>query len=75
MDRTGRIIGSYVHGIFREDRFRRHFLARLGATTDTTLDFDGTVDQALDSLAAHLARHVDIDRISRIAGLERIPGN
>ncbi len=75
VDRTGRIIGSYVHGIFRDDRFRRHFLARLGATTDATLDFDGTVDQALDSLAAHLAWHVDIDRISHIAGLDRLPGN
>lgn len=69
MDRSGRIIGSYVHGLFRDDAFRRHFLDHLGAETDGTLDFDGSVDATLDALSKHLAGHVDIARVAAIAGL------
>lgn len=69
MDRSGRIVGSYVHGLFRDDAFRRQFLMKLGAATDGTLDFDGSVDQTLDALSRHLAAHVDVGRIGAIAGL------
>ncbi|MEC9346371.1 MAG: cobyric acid synthase [Pseudomonadota bacterium] len=65
----GRIHGTYVHGLFTGDAFRRAWLADLGATADTTLDFAAGVDATLDSLATHLAAHLDIDALARIAGV------
>jgi adenosylcobyric acid synthase len=54
----GRVMGSYLHGMFTADGFRRAFLAGLGATTGND-GYDATVDATLDALADHLERHVD----------------
>ena len=63
----GRVMGTYIHGLFASDDFRRHFLARLGAESGT-LAFEQTVETTLDRLAQHLARHLDIDRLLGLAG-------
>jgi adenosylcobyric acid synthase len=62
----GRVMGSYLHGMFTEDAFRRAFLASLGARPGSA-SYDQTVDATLDALADHLARHVDCDRLLRLA--------
>jgi adenosylcobyric acid synthase len=62
----GRIAGTYVHGCFASDDFRRAFLAGLGAST-SDLRYEQRVEQSLDALAAHLERHLDIDRILALA--------
>jgi adenosylcobyric acid synthase len=54
----GRIMGSYLHGMFTEDAFRQAFLAGLGASPGGQ-SYVGTVEQALDALADHLATHAD----------------
>jgi len=66
----GRVVGTYVHGIFASDGFRRTFLAGLGASA-SALRYEQEVEAALDALAAHLERHVDIDRLLDIAGVRR----
>lgn len=55
---NARVMGSYLHGMFTEDPFRRAFLASLGATPGNT-SYDATVEETLDALADHLAAHVD----------------
>ncbi|RLQ88257.1 cobyric acid synthase [Notoacmeibacter ruber] len=56
----GRIIGTYLHGIFANDAFRKAFLRRLGG--DSRLPaFEQGVEAALDGLADHLELHCDID--------------
>jgi adenosylcobyric acid synthase len=62
----GRVMGSYLHGMFGEDAFRRAFLAGLGGVPGAE-SYAVTVDQTLDALADHLATHVDCDRLLRIA--------
>jgi len=62
----GRVMGSYLHGMFTEDDFRRAFLANLGATTGSQ-SYDRTVEETLDDLADHLAAHVDCDRLLKLA--------
>ena len=62
----GRVMGSYLHGMFTEDAFRRAFLAGLGGTPGTT-NYDRTVEDTLDSLADHLASHVDCARLLALA--------
>jgi adenosylcobyric acid synthase len=62
----GRVMGSYLHGMFTADPFRRAFLGSLGATPGNA-SYDQTVEQTLDALADHLAAHVDCDRLLTLA--------
>jgi adenosylcobyric acid synthase len=62
----GRVCGTYVHGIFADDRQRAAWLARVGARP-TEIDYEAGVDAALDALAAHLKTHLDIDALLRIS--------
>ena len=62
----GRIMGCYVHGLFADDRQRGAWLARLGGRADGLAYEDG-VDATLDSLAAHIAAHIDCERLLGIA--------
>lgn len=66
----GRVGGSYVHGLFSDDEFRRSFLAKIGAQT-SDLEYESVVDQTLDRLADHLDEHVDTDAILKYAGIAR----
>lgn len=61
----GRVRGAYVHGVFAEDAFRHAFLARLGVTSSTA--YGASVEQTLDALAAHLAAHIDLDKLLSLA--------
>lgn len=66
----GRIAGSYVHGVFADDRQRAAWLARLGAPSAGPaggLAYEVMVDETLDALAAHLEKHVDIGALLALA--------
>jgi adenosylcobyric acid synthase len=62
----GRAIGSYIHGLFADDRQRAAWLARFGAGT-ANVAYDDLVESTLDGLAAHLAAHLDLDRMLTLA--------
>jgi adenosylcobyric acid synthase len=66
MRADGRVMGSYLHGMFTEDAFRRAFLTGLGATPGN-VSYDQTVEETLDALAEHLSQHVDCDRLMALA--------
>jgi adenosylcobyric acid synthase len=61
-----RAMGTYVHGLFADDRQRAAWLARFAAGA-TRIAYDGLIEQTLDALAAHLAAHLDLDRLLRLA--------
>jgi adenosylcobyric acid synthase len=61
----GRIIGTYVHGLFADDGQRAAWLSRFGGTA--TIAYDSLVENTLDALAAHLAAHLDLDRLLKLA--------
>jgi len=63
----GRVAGSYLHGLFSEDGFRRAWLGRLGAETGPE-GYDAKVEATLDALALHLETHLDIDALFALAG-------
>ena len=56
----GKVTGSYLHGMFAEDDFRRAFLAGFGVQAGPQSYAQG-VDDTLDRLAAHLAAHIDVE--------------
>jgi adenosylcobyric acid synthase len=58
----GRVTGTYVHGLFGDDRQRSAWLARLGAAP-TAIAHGALIEATLDRLAAHLAAHIDLDRL------------
>lgn len=62
----GRIRGCYLHGLFASDGFRHAYLGELGST-GSGYNFEAGVDAALDDLAAHLERHLNLDALLAIA--------
>jgi adenosylcobyric acid synthase len=58
----GRVIGTYIHGLFADDRQRSAWLTRLAAGT-SAVAYDSLVEQVLDRLAAHIATHIDLERL------------
>ena len=68
---NGLIEGTYLHGMFTQDEFRRSWLSRIGASAQTGLSYSAEVDRALDALADEVSAAVDIDAL---LGLAEAPG-
>jgi adenosylcobyric acid synthase len=66
MSQDGRLIGTYIHGLFADDRQRSAWLKRLGAGK-TAIAYDSLVEETLDKLAAHLAANINIDKLLALA--------
>jgi adenosylcobyric acid synthase len=62
----GAVLGTYIHGLFADDRQRSAWLARFKAGT-AGVAYEALIDQTLDRLAAHLAAHLDLDRLLKMA--------
>ncbi|MEL6467003.1 MAG: cobyric acid synthase [Pseudomonadota bacterium] len=58
----GRVAGSYLHGMFRDDGFRRAWLAGFGVGGGNA-SYAATVETTLDALADHLETHLDVDAL------------
>jgi adenosylcobyric acid synthase len=61
----GRIQGTYLHGLFADDDFRRAWLAGLGVASGVS--YHRQVESALDALADHVEAHLDLDAMLAIA--------
>jgi adenosylcobyric acid synthase len=62
----GRVSGSYLHGMFADDGFRRAWLAEIGAEA-SDLAYDQAVEAALEALADHLEAHLDVPGLLALA--------
>ncbi|VDC21194.1 Cobyric acid synthase [Pseudogemmobacter humi] len=62
----GRVEGSYLHGLFAADGFRRAWLGDFGAG-NSVLRYDARVEQILDRLADHMETHLDCDGLLALA--------
>lgn len=64
---NGRIMGTYLHGLFASDTFRKVFLTRLGAEASQDLNYEAQIEDVLDQLAGHLETHLDLDALLALA--------
>ena len=65
---NNRIGGTYIHGLFAADSYRRQFLSRLsGRSRVQSTSYEAVIESVLDHLAVHLETHLDLDRLLEIA--------
>ncbi|TPN59571.1 cobyric acid synthase [Mesorhizobium sp. B1-1-4] len=62
----GKVVGTYMHGLFGADAFRGRFIESLGVKGGG-IDYRAEVERALDEVAAQLESHLDCDAIFSLA--------
>jgi adenosylcobyric acid synthase len=62
----GRVSGTYIHGLFASTGLRAAMITAIGGQT-AGADYNSSVNQALDEIAAQLEEHSDIDAMITIA--------
>lgn len=62
----GRVMGSYLHGMFASDAFRKSFLAGFGVQSSAT-SYSAVVENTLDALADHMETHLNIPGLLALA--------
>jgi adenosylcobyric acid synthase len=58
----GKVFGTYLHGLFTADAFRRKFLESLGVNAGS-VNYRALVENALDGIAEALEQHLDCDAL------------
>lgn len=66
MSRDGLVLGSYVHGLLASTTLRDALLGRMGAQS-AGQNYDLSVEDALDEIAALLEKHADVDAMVALA--------
>jgi adenosylcobyric acid synthase len=65
------VAGCYMHGLFTSDRFRREYLATLGAEPGE-IAYEHSIETTLDSLGDHLENCLDISALLAAARPPRL---
>lgn len=66
ISRDGKIMGTYLHGLFTSDAFREKLLTSHGIASSET-NYEQLVDDALNELANELDHLIDFDQLLKIA--------
>jgi len=73
VDEQGLTMGTYLHGLFHNDGFRRALLEELASWKGVELPpaASSTADQEYDKLAALVREHLDVGLVYRSMGIEK----
>ena len=66
MSSDGKVVGTYLHGLFSNGDQRAAWIRRLGGKP-CGFDYEAGVDVVLDRLAAHMEQHLDLPGLLRFA--------
>ena len=73
LDASGRILGTYVHGLFRDKRLRRSIFKQIALSKGLRLTFkDNPQEDEYDKLADLVRNSLDMKLIYKIVGLNKI---
>lgn len=67
ISKDGRVMAAYMHGVFASNAFRHAFLGRIKDGRSAETDYNARVDEALNGLADHLEKHMDLDALLAMA--------
>ena len=59
--------GTYLHGLFGNDAYRRAWLERVAAGSASSLQYEAAVEAALDEVADALDAALDLDALFEAA--------
>ena len=60
--KDGRVMGSYLHGLFANDIFRSAYLKSMDISA-SSFNYEAEIDNTLEDLALHLEKHLSIDKL------------
>ena len=69
VSRSGGVSGCCISGLFANDAFRAHFLSGFSDGTNS-FNYKAVIDSALDELAAHVGRYLDIAAMERVLNIK-----
>ena len=72
IDESGRVLGTYIHGLFRDEKLRRAILRQIAQSKGLRLTFKNNPgEDEYDKLADLVSHNLDMQLIYKIAGLSR----
>ena len=71
---NGLVEGTYLHGLFANDAYRRAWLERIGKGTASSLHYEAAVDASLDAVADTLSAAADLDALFGAARRPTVAG-
>ena len=60
--KDGRVMGSYLHGLFANDIFRSAYLKSMEISA-SSFNYEAEIDNTLEDLALHLEKHLSVDKL------------
>ena len=60
--KDGRVMGSYLHGLFANDIFRSAYLKSMDISA-SSFNYEAEIDNTLEDLALHLEKHLSVDKL------------
>ena len=63
MSEDGLVMGTYIHGLFESDGFRRAFLRRFRDGEVQSNSYENLLENTLDMLAERLEDHIEMDKL------------
>jgi adenosylcobyric acid synthase len=64
--KDGRVMGSYLHGLFSNDAFRSAYLGAMDINA-SSLNYETSIETTLDSLALHIEKYFSMDKLIDVA--------
>ena len=66
LSKDGRVMGSYLHGLFSNDAFRSAFLEEMDISA-SSLNYEVSIETTLDELALHIEENLSMDKLIAVA--------
>ncbi len=66
MNQKGNVWGTYIHGIFNNDAFRRNWLKTLGWKHSSEIEYEKTIENSIEKLADVIQKSIDMDKLIKM---------